>query len=99
MANMTEDKVVTDREKVVLERAGEVRSPGAMPSLRVVLVDDCADTRARAAELLSELNEVEVVGQAAEASGGLALIKKHRPDLLILDIDMPGITGLVMLEE
>ncbi len=66
----------------------------ATPVLRVLLVDDESLARDRLERLCRALDGVEVVGQAA--SGGEALEKaaELRPDVLLLDITMPGLDGL-----
>lgn len=66
---------------------------------RVVLVDD----ESRGREMLSSLlekhcPEVTVVGQAQSAADGYNLIKAEKPDLVFLDVEMPGGNGFDMLE-
>jgi DNA-binding NarL/FixJ family response regulator len=63
----------------------------------VALVDDSQVVRERVATLLSSLEGIEVVGQAADVPGGRLLLNEHRPDLLILDIDLPGSSGITLL--
>lgn len=65
---------------------------------RVVLVDDSAVVRERVAATLSALGGVAVVGQATDVSEGLKLLRETKPDLLILDIGLPGESGLTLLE-
>jgi len=67
--------------------------------IRVVLADDHALVRAGIHALLEELPEVEVVGEAADASSVLALLAAHNPDVLLLDVSMPGQSGLAILPE
>ncbi len=66
--------------------------------IKVVLVDDSALIRERVAAALSALDGVEVVGQAADVPTGKRLLAEHQPDVLILDIDLPGETGLDLLQ-
>jgi two-component system response regulator AlgR len=66
-------------------------------SLRIFIVDDEEHARARLAMLLSDLAEEcpnELVGQASDAAGALQGIVDTRPDIVLLDIQMPGMNGL-----
>ena len=65
-----------------------------MDPLRVVIVDDEEPARERLRMLLSELDGVTVVAEAADGEDALAAVTRDRPDALFLDIQMPGITGL-----
>ena len=64
------------------------------PSIRAVLADDEPRARQFLEKLLSELDQVEVVGTARDGAEALALIQKRRPDVAFLDIQMPELTGL-----
>ena len=64
---------------------------------RVVLVDDSLLVRERLAALLGCLENIEVVGQACDVAGGEVLVRERRPDLLIIDIDLPGSSGTNLL--
>ena len=69
------------------------------PPLRIVLVDDDADHRALLRDRLLQLGlPVEVVGEAGDAASGLALIRTSDPDLVLLDIEMPGGSGLDLMQ-
>jgi serine phosphatase RsbU (regulator of sigma subunit) len=61
--------------------------------IRAVIVDDEAPARARLRHLL-EGRGVEIVGEAADGEGALERIEALAPDLVFLDIQMPGLTGL-----
>ncbi len=63
-------------------------------SFRVLLVDDSRLTRAAVADLLSPIPNVEVCGEAANGRDGLVLIEKLKPDLIIMDIEMPVMDGI-----
>lgn len=58
--------------------------------IRVVVVDDHAIVRDGLGALLSALDGTRVVGQAADASEALALVPTVRPDVVVMDIQMPG---------
>jgi two-component system response regulator AlgR len=62
--------------------------------MRVVIADDEPLARERLRDLLGELAGVEVVADAADGHEALHACAKHRPDLVLLDIAMPGIDGL-----
>ncbi len=67
--------------------------------LRALLVDDERLARAELTTLLTEFPEIEIVGEAANAKEALDKIDKLLPDLLFLDIQMPGKTGFDLLAE
>jgi YesN/AraC family two-component response regulator len=66
--------------------------------LKVFIADDSALMRERLAALISEIEGVEVVGQAGDARETLDGIQHLRPDAVILDIRMPGNNGIQVLE-
>ncbi|MGZ8845296.1 MAG: response regulator [Pyrinomonadaceae bacterium] len=70
-----------------------------MNSTRVLLVDDHALVRAGICALIGMIAGVEVVGEAGEAVEALRMIEKLSPDLVLLDITMPGMSGLKVLDE
>lgn len=66
-------------------------------SQRIFIVDDEEHARSRLAILLSDIAEEcpnELVGQASDAAGALQGIVDTRPDIVLLDIQMPGMNGL-----
>ncbi len=64
------------------------------PSIRVLLVDDDALVRAGLRMILSSSEELEVVGEAADGADALAAVQAHRPDVVLMDIRMPGVDGI-----
>jgi len=66
--------------------------------LKVFTADDSALVRERLAALISEIEGLEVVGQAGSAPEALEGIQRLRPDAVILDIRMPGNNGIQVLE-
>ncbi len=69
-----------------------------MKTTELVLADDHAMFRAGIRALLDSLPGVKVVGEASDGLEALALIAKHQPDIVLLDIQMPGLDGLLTLE-
>jgi two-component system, LytTR family, response regulator LytT len=63
-------------------------------TIRALVVDDEAPARGELRYLLSAHPEVEVVGEAASAAEALALAQKIRYDVVFLDVEMPGMSGL-----
>lgn len=62
--------------------------------IRVILADDHAVVRKGICGFLEEPGDITVVAEAANGDEALALIREHRPDVAVLDIQMPGRTGL-----
>lgn len=65
-----------------------------MAPIRVLLVDDHELVRAGFRALLQTLHEVEVVAEAEDGREALRLIALHHPDIVLMDITMPGLNGL-----
>jgi two-component system response regulator AlgR len=65
-------------------------------TIRTLIVDDEPPARARLKRLLGQVGECELVGEAGSGAQALKLIPKLRPDLLLLDISMPGIDGMAL---
>jgi two-component system LytT family response regulator/two-component system response regulator LytT len=61
--------------------------------LRVMVVDDEQHARDELCFQLGQLGEVEIVAQAGNGIEALAAVERHDPDLLFLDIQMPGLSG------
>ena len=62
--------------------------------VRVMLADDHTLVRAGIRALLEKLPGVEVVGEAGDGREVLKLVKLHQPDVVLMDISMPGLNGL-----
>ena len=65
-----------------------------MSTVRVLLADDHTLVRAGIRALLESIDHVEVVAESEDGREALELIGKHRPDVALLDIGMPGMSGL-----
>ena len=74
---------------------GEARDGGeARNDVRVVLVDDHAVVRSGLAQLLGGAAGIEVVGQAGEGGEAVELVRRTRPDVVVMDLQMPGMDGV-----
>ena len=67
--------------------------------VRVLIVDDESLARQRVRRLLQSEADVEVVGEAESGHEAVALIRELRPDLVCLDVQMPGLDGFGVLRE
>lgn len=67
-----------------------------MKPIRVMLVEDHVLVRSGIRALLEKLDWVRIVAEASNGREGLALVKTHRPDVVLVDISMPGMNGLEM---
>lgn len=67
--------------------------------IRVLLVDDSALIRAVLTRALSAATDIQVIGGAADPFEARELIIQHRPDVIILDIEMPRMNGLAFLRK
>ena len=64
-----------------------------MDKLKILIIDDHAILRMGLASLLNSKGEVEVVGDAANGSSGIKKAQKLKPDVVIMDLMMPGMDG------
>lgn len=67
--------------------------------MRAIIIDDERLARTELRKMLQDFPEVEVVDEASNADEGMERIDMHQPDLIFLDIQMPGKTGFDMLSE
>lgn len=66
--------------------------------IRVLVVDDIVETRENVKKLLYFEEDVEVVGTAANGREGVDLALKLNPDIVLMDINMPGMDGIAASE-
>jgi two-component system, LytTR family, response regulator len=67
--------------------------------ITVLIVDDEPLARALIAELLKKFPEFQVTGECSDGKDAIKAFKEKRPDLVFLDVQMPGTDGLTFLEE
>lgn len=65
--------------------------------IRIVVVDDHALFRRGLVGLLSEMQNFQVVGEAANGADALTVIAEQQPDVVLLDVNMPGMSGVETL--
>jgi DNA-binding NarL/FixJ family response regulator len=76
----------------------EADSIDSVPVARVIIADDHEVIRAGMRRLLDRERAIEVVGEAANGSDALDLVRQHRPDLVLLDVRMPDMDGLAVTQ-
>ena len=64
--------------------------------LRILIIDDEMPARNRLRRMLAEVPAVHVAGEAASGQEALQLITLKEPDVLLLDISMPGLDGMTL---
>jgi DNA-binding NarL/FixJ family response regulator len=67
--------------------------------IRVLVVDDEALVRAGLRMILEPADDIEVVGEASDGSEAMTAVARHRPDVVLMDVRMPGMDGLTALKE
>ncbi|HEY0174055.1 MAG TPA: LytTR family DNA-binding domain-containing protein [Pyrinomonadaceae bacterium] len=70
-----------------------------MNKLRTVIIDDEAAARRRVVQFLNEISDVELVGECEDGRQAIDLINDLRPDLLLLDVQMPNLDGFGVVRE
>lgn len=70
-----------------------------MNEIRVVIVDDSRAIRAVVSKLLLAAGGHEIVAEGSTADQAVSLCREHRPDVLVLDVEMPGRSGLEALPQ
>ncbi|MFZ1292476.1 MAG: response regulator transcription factor [Melioribacteraceae bacterium] len=64
---------------------------------KLIIVDDSELLRTRLKTIIASVSNINIVAEASNSIEGLQLIKQYKPDILLLDIRMPGINGLEIL--
>lgn len=66
--------------------------------LKILIIDDEAPARNRLRRMLEEMRDVQVTGEAATGQDALQMIPSEKPDVLLLDISMPGLSGMKLAQ-
>ena len=66
--------------------------------MRILIVDDEAPARDRLKRLLADIEGVELIGQAEDGVQAVEMIEQEQPDLVLLDIQMPGLDGFGVIK-
>ena len=74
-------------------------APGAPHDIHVVIVDDHSLIREGTTELLNQESDFHVVGLAGSGEEGLEMIERLRPDVALVDVNLPGMSGVEMARE
>ncbi len=70
-----------------------------MERVKTIIVDDSSETRSNIKQLLSFDKRIEVIGEAENGEEAIILAREARPDVMLMDINMPGIDGIKATEE
>ena len=69
-----------------------------MTKIRTLVVDDEPMGRERVLSLLQQEEDVEVIGECSDGTQAIAAIQQHSPDLVFLDVNMPGANGFGVID-
>src|SRR3990170_8600271 len=69
-----------------------------MDKLKAIIIEDESLGRALIKNYLQDIKEIELIGEFADGFSGLKAINELHPDIVFLDIQMPKLTGLELLE-
>jgi DNA-binding NarL/FixJ family response regulator len=95
-SGQTEGPPHRESQAIQPDRTAGEASPAAHP-VKVLIVDDALIFRERLVALMADLRNVAIVGQAGDGFQAQALFRQHRPDAVILDIQLPGVSGMDLL--
>lgn len=70
-----------------------------MKAIRTLIIDDERLAREELSKILAQFPQLELIGQASNAEEGISTINTLQPDLVFLDISMPGMNGFEMLKQ
>jgi len=70
-----------------------------MPRIRIVLADDHPVVRAGIRKLLEHAMDIDIVGEARDGVQALSMVQEHQPDVLLLDMELPLMSGVQVAQE
>ena len=70
-----------------------------MKAIRTIIIDDERLAREELKSLLADFIEIDIIDEAQNGEEGIEKILQHQPDLIFLDVSMPGMTGFEMLKQ
>jgi DNA-binding NarL/FixJ family response regulator len=76
-----------------------VTAPRQQPSIRVLIADDQRVVRDGLSMLVALIDDVQLVGTASDGGEALALAEAHQPDVVLMDLRMPGMDGIAATEQ
>src|SRR5260370_579553 len=88
------DRIDRGARKVSAPPPSGARAENALTRLRILLAEDHALVRAGLRSLLQTIQGLDVVGEAANGNDALRLTMELRPDVVLMDVSMPGLNGL-----
>lgn len=69
------------------------------PPIRLLIADDHPLLRAGLRQIIETDAQLEIIAEASDGAAALALLTAHKPDVAVLDIEMPQLTGIALLRE
>ena len=75
------------------------RGSGERAPIRVLLADDHTIVRSGVSQILSDQPDIDVVAQAADGESAVALYRRERPDVSLVDLRMPALDGVQVVEQ
>jgi len=87
-----------DDESIALNGAFQGQTASEKPKIRIVVADDHPIFRDGLCKLLALEEDFQVVAQAQDGREVLEVLEEHEPDILLLDLKMPGLDGLATLQ-
>ena len=86
------------KNDMVYEKPLKLDTVASLNKVRVLVIDDSAFSRRTIVRLLEEIPGVEVAGYAVNGEEGLRKAMDIRPDLITMDLEMPGMDGFTLLQ-
>jgi two-component system LytT family response regulator len=70
-----------------------------MKNFRTLIIDDERLAREELKSLLKSFSQIEIIDEARNGNEGIQKIQEHKPDLIFLDVNMPGMNGFEMIKQ